>query len=70
MTTLGKGTRACVGQNLAHTELYGVIATIIRRFPDIRLWETMKKDMEIVGETFSGNCRFEKGRAGLQVKVR
>ncbi|KAF2425828.1 putative cytochrome P450 [Tothia fuscella] len=67
ITTFGKGTRACVGINLAYTELYTVIATLLRRFPDLRLHETTKEDVEPVADYFAGMWRYEEGKPGIQV---
>lgn len=61
----GKGTRSCVGINLAYAELYTILATLFRRFPDIRLHETVFKDVEHVHDYFSGMTRRES--KGLQV---
>lgn len=63
----GGGSRLCVGINLAYAELYSVIATIIRRFPDMVLFETTKRDMELVHDYFGGMARRE--CAGLKVKL-
>ena len=43
----GKGSRKCLGIELAHAELYLVIATLIRRF-NFELWETDERDVEFV----------------------
>lgn len=63
--TFGKGTRSCVGINLAYAELYTILATLFRRFPDIRLHETSFKDVEHVHDYFAGMTRRES--QGLQV---
>lgn len=57
----------CVAQNMAYAELYCTIATIIRRFPNLRVWETSKRDMEYTHDYFAGMARHENG--GLKVKV-
>jgi cytochrome P450 len=69
VVTFGKGTRACVGINLAYAELYTVIATLLRRFPKLRLYETTSADVEAVGDFFAGMWRYEEGKPGVQVKA-
>jgi len=64
----GRGPRSCVGMNLAYAELYTVIATVIRRFPTLRLYETSPQDVEAIHDFFGGMWRFEDGKPGLQVK--
>lgn len=59
----------CVAQNMAYAEMYITSATIIRRFPDMRLWDTTKRDMEYVHDYFGGMTRHENGRPGLRVKI-
>ncbi|KAF1975673.1 cytochrome P450, partial [Bimuria novae-zelandiae CBS 107.79] len=43
----GRGSRMCAGQNLAYTELYLALATIVRRFT-LNLFETDYSDIEAV----------------------
>ncbi|KFY65781.1 hypothetical protein V497_01285 [Pseudogymnoascus sp. VKM F-4516 (FW-969)] len=43
----GKGSRKCLGIELAHAELSLVVATLVRRF-DFQLWETDERDVEFV----------------------
>ena len=64
----GRGSRMCVGINLAYAELYLVLATIVRRFPKLRLNGATAYDMEIVSDYFAGMTRDEGGR-GLEVRV-
>ncbi|KAL9092874.1 MAG: hypothetical protein Q9165_004292 [Trypethelium subeluteriae] len=68
LITFGRGSRMCVGINLAYAELYAVLATIIRRFPQLRLDGPTSYDMEIVSDYFAGMTRDEGGR-GLKVRV-
>ncbi|KAJ6070453.1 hypothetical protein N7467_011772 [Penicillium canescens] len=44
MVNFGKGTRICVGMNLAYAELFLVLATFVRRF-DMELFETTETDI-------------------------
>lgn len=52
---------------MAYAELYLTIATIVRRFPNLRVWETSERDMEYVHDYFAGMARHEND--GLQVKI-
>lgn len=52
---------------MAYSELYLTIATIIRRFPDMKLWETSPEDMAYVHDYFAGMASHNAG--GLKVKV-
>lgn len=47
LVAFGKGTRSCIGLNLAYAELYSVVATIFRRFPDMEVHETTAEDMKV-----------------------
>lgn len=68
MLAFGRGPRSCVGINLAYAELYVVIATVFRRFPDIELYNTTWQDMEPYHDYFAGMVRRES--RGLNVKIR
>jgi cytochrome P450 len=70
LLAFGKGTRMCLGLNLAYAELYSILATMIRRFPKLELWETDASDIEAVADYFFGMWRYKDGKAGLQVKIR
>lgn len=58
----------CVAQNMAYAEIYATIAAVVRRFPDLRLYQTTRRDMEYVHDYFAGMARHEKG-SGLKVKI-
>ncbi|KAL4862829.1 hypothetical protein BDV12DRAFT_38719 [Aspergillus spectabilis] len=45
LVNFSKGTRMCVGLNLAYAELFLVIATLVRRF-DLELFETPKANID------------------------
>lgn len=67
--TFGKGSRDCIGRQLAYAELYSVAATIFRRFGDgMELFETTQDDIEGHHDYFAGMVRWGNGRQGLQVK--
>jgi cytochrome P450 len=67
LLAFGKGTRSCVGINLAYAELYTILATIFRRFPSLELYNTTERDVEHVHDYFSGMTR--RDTEGLQVKI-
>lgn len=45
--SFGKGSRGCLGKELAYMELYVAIATLFRRF-EIELYETTREDVDFV----------------------
>jgi cytochrome P450 len=63
----GKGSRSCVGQNMAYAEIYSTLATIFRRFPNMELYDTTPRDMEYVHDYFGGMARHD--NHGLKVKI-
>ena len=69
LCSFGKGTRRCVGENLAYAELYSVTASLVRRFPALELYYTTAEDVEAVHDYFAGMWRYENGSAGLSVTV-
>ena len=66
LVVFGKGNRSCVGINLAYSELYLTIATLIGSVK-MKLFETTAADAEIVTEYFIG-C-LPKESKGIRVKV-
>ncbi|KAF2842833.1 putative cytochrome P450 [Patellaria atrata CBS 101060] len=71
LLTFGKGTRSCIGTNLAYAEMYTTIATVFRRFPSMQLFDTTWEDMEPAHDYFAGMVRFDRrsGRCGVSVRV-
>ncbi|KAL5376808.1 hypothetical protein DPSP01_010219 [Paraphaeosphaeria sporulosa] len=51
LVPFSKGTRQCLGINLATAEIYLTLATVFRRF-DMELYETTGRDAEIVHDFF------------------
>ncbi|KAF2272646.1 benzoate 4-monooxygenase cytochrome P450 [Westerdykella ornata] len=51
MVSFSKGTRSCVGINLAHADLYLMLAGVFRRF-DFELYETTDDDVRLVRDGF------------------
>jgi cytochrome P450 len=47
LTSFGKGTRSCLGMNLARVEIFLVLACMFRVF-DLELFETDLSDVEMV----------------------
>ncbi|KAL3420294.1 benzoate 4-monooxygenase cytochrome p450 [Phlyctema vagabunda] len=66
LVPFSKGSRNCVGLNLAWAELYLAAAIVFRKF-DLELYETTNKDVEMVRDCFVGQPW--KGSQGIRVKV-
>jgi len=62
-----KGTRSCIGINLAYAELYLPLATVFREF-DLELYETTREDVDIVHDFFDGSPRLDS--KGVRVLVK
>ncbi|KAI0458276.1 putative cytochrome P450 [Xylaria acuta] len=62
----GKGSRMCIGINLAYVELYRVLATLFRRFT-FELHDTDISDIEMVSDFFVPSPKHNS--RGLRVKV-
>ena len=62
-----RGTRACVGMNLAYAEMYVVLATLVRRF-EMVLFETGREDVEVKHEYHIPRVR--KGSKGVRGLVK
>lgn len=63
-----RGTRACVGLNLAYAELDIVLATIMRRFPNLTLYNTKEENIVVQHDFFGGMSAYKPGDMGMQVK--
>ncbi|KAF4776013.1 hypothetical protein HER10_EVM0002755 [Colletotrichum scovillei] len=48
-----RGSRQCIGMNLAYAELYLTVATIFSRF-DFELYQTTRRDVELAHDFFVG----------------
>ncbi|KAL5364358.1 cytochrome P450 [Aspergillus floccosus] len=66
LVNFSKGSRICLGMNLAYAELYLVIATMIRRF-DFELYQTSKKDIDFVRDF--GTPYPEEGNFGIRATI-
>ena len=56
MTAFGRGTRICLGMNLANAEVSMVLAALFRRF-DLELFETDYEDVRIVRDVLAPDPR-------------
>lgn len=52
LVNFSKGTRACLGQNLARAEIYLVIAAVFSQF-DLALFETTREDADVAHDFFN-----------------
>ncbi|GFF31299.1 trichodiene oxygenase [Aspergillus udagawae] len=66
LVNFSKGSRMCVGLNLAYAELFLVIATLVRRF-DMELYETPKENIEFARDF--GTPYPEKGNLSVRAIV-
>jgi cytochrome P450 len=66
LTPFSKGSRQCIGLNLANAELYKVTATIFRRF-EFELYETTTRDVTITWDAFVG--QFPLDSKGVRARV-
>lgn len=62
-----RGTRACVGMNLAYAEMYITLATLFRRY-EMELYGTGRADVEVAHEYHIPQVR--KGSKGVMVLVK
>ena len=62
-----RGTRACVGMNLAYAEMYITLATLFRRY-EMSLFETGGEDVEVAHEYHIPQVR--KASKGVRVVVK
>jgi len=53
LVAFSKGSRGCIGVNLAYAELYYTLAILHRRF-DMRLWETTARNVDVKHDFFIG----------------
>ena len=68
LVTFSKGTRSCLGMNVAYSEMYLGVAALVSRF-DMELYDfDQKRDLDIVRDTFVGLP--SKESRGVRVKVK
>ena len=63
----GKGSRICLGIELAHAELYLALAAVFARF-ELRLFETGRADVDVAHDFVVGTPRLDS--KGVRVLVR
>lgn len=56
LVNFSRGTRACLGMNLAYAEIYLTLAAIFRRF-DLHLYETTRDDVDVIHDFFNPLAR-------------
>lgn len=66
LVTFGKGTRVCIGQQMAYAIMTLGIANVVRRF-DLTLFETDRSDVDLVRASFKP--RPKKGSLGIRALV-
>ncbi|KAE8552457.1 hypothetical protein TMatcc_002504 [Talaromyces marneffei ATCC 18224] len=66
MVSFGRGSRQCVGINLAYAELFLTLATVLSRF-DMKIYETTIDDIRVARDYFVGVP--EPGSQGVRVIV-
>lgn len=66
MVAFGRGTRSCVGMQLAYAELYIGFSTLFRRF-DLELFETDRTAVDLFMDTFVPRPR--PGTQGVKVLI-
>jgi cytochrome P450 len=67
LVPFSKGSRACLGINLAHVEMYLTLATLFRRF-EFGLFQTDRSDVELAHEFFVPVSRLDS--KGVRVLVK
>lgn len=67
MVAFGRGTRSCVGMQLAYAELYIGISTLFRRF-DFQLFDTDREAVDLYMDNFVP--RPKPGTKGVRVRVK
>lgn len=68
LVNFSKGTRACLGQNLARAEIYLVLAAVFRQF-DLELFETTREDADVAHDFFNPQAvQWSKGVRAMVVR--
>ncbi|TVY65505.1 Cytochrome P450 monooxygenase sdnE [Lachnellula suecica] len=66
LINFGRGSRQCLGMNLAYAEMYLTLATLVRRF-DMELFETTVDDVTMAHDFFVAIPRLDS--KGIRIKV-
>ncbi|KIX08589.1 uncharacterized protein Z518_03245 [Rhinocladiella mackenziei CBS 650.93] len=67
LVNFSKGTRSCLGKELAQAEIYLTLAALFRRF-DFELYKTARADIDVAHDFFNPQPR--RGSKGLRVLIR
>ncbi len=67
MVAFGRGTRSCVGMQLAYAELYIGLASLFRRFERMKIFETGRGDIDCTRDRFVPRPKI--GSLGVRVLV-
>jgi len=67
LVNFSKGTRMCLGMNLAYAEIYLTLAALFRRF-ELELFETTREDVDPVHDFFNPSARLDS--KGVRVLVK
>ncbi len=67
LVPFSRGTRSCIGSNLAYAEIYMTLATVFRRF-DFELFETTRADVDMEHDFFNPCVRLSS--KGIRAKVK
>ncbi|KAF4544715.1 Cytochrome p450 [Lasiodiplodia theobromae] len=68
LVPFSKGTRQCVGMNLAYAEMYLALAALLRPGLEMELWKTSVEDVRVAHDWFNPAPRV--GSKGVRVLVR
>lgn len=52
LVSFSKGSRQCLGLNLAYAEMYLCLANFFHTFPDMQLHDTTRNDVEMKADYF------------------
>ena len=67
VVNFSKGSRGCLGMNLAKAEIHLTLAAVFRRF-DMELFETTTEDVDVVHDFFNPRARLDS--KGVRVVIR
>lgn len=67
MTHFSKGTRACIGINLAYCEMFLTLAAVFRRF-HLELFETTTDDVRMVKDMFMAAPKSDS--MGVRIRIK
>lgn len=68
LVSFGKGTRSCLGMNLAHAELYISLATLFRQVTHMELFETQRDAVDMAADHYEQAPK--EGTHGVRVLIK